>query len=372
MDDKDKNLKKTPLFNVHARNGARMVEFGGWLMPVQYSGIKEEHLAVRSSAGIFDVSHMGEIEVSGSDALKFLEMLTPNNVSRVAVGSAQYNALLNEKAGIIDDIFVYRLAENRYLLCVNASNTEKDWAWLNENVKNFHVELNDKSEQTALLAVQGPKSPLILEKVAGEKIAQIKRLQVASGEIGGVHAIFARTGYTGEDGVEIFFDADKAQEVWHILMEAGKEHHLVPAGLGARDTLRLEMGYPLHGNDIDEEHTPYESNIGWICKLDKGDFIGKDVLVRQKSEGVKEKLTGAVLSDKGVPRHGYDVLSPSGEKIGVVTSGTMSPSLGEGIALVRILAQYADDGMEIYIQVREKMRRALTKRPPFYKRADGQ
>lgn len=364
----DKELKKTPLYETHKKSGARMVEFGGWLMPVQYSGIKEEHLAVRSSAGIFDVSHMGEFEVSGSDALAFLQYLTPNDVSRIAVGCAQYNALLNDKAGIIDDIFVYRLEDNRYLLCVNASNTEKDWSWLKENAPKFRVELENISAKTALLAVQGPKSSAIVEKVAGKGIAQIKRLGVTSGEISGAKAIFARTGYTGEDGFEIFFDASKAEEVWEILLEAGKEHNLVPAGLGARDTLRLEMGYPLHGNDIDEEHTPFESNIGWICKLDKGDFVGRDVLIKQKSEGVKEKLTGAVLSDKGVPRHGYEVLSPTGEKIGIVTSGTMSPSLGEGIALVRLRPDYADEGREIYIQVRDKKRKAVTKKPPFYKR----
>lgn len=368
MDSNEKILKKTPLFGIHVKSGARMVEFGGWLMPVQYSGIKEEHLAVRSSVGIFDVSHMGEIEVSGLDALAFLQHLTPNDVSRIPTGFAQYNALLNEKAGIIDDIFIYRLEDNRYLLCVNASNTGKDWLWLNEKATGFRVELNDKSAQTALLAVQGPKSSLIMEKTAGMKIAGIKRLQVAEGEIGGIRAVFARTGYTGEDGFEIFFDAAQAEKVWELLIEAGKEHGLVPAGLGARDTLRLEMGYPLHGNDIDEEHTPFESNIGWICKLEKGDFIGKDVLVRQKSEGVKEKLTGAVLTDKGVPRHGYEVLSPDGEKIGVVTSGTMSPSLGEGIALVRIRSEYVGEGREIYIQVRDKRRKALTKTPPFCKK----
>lgn len=364
----DKELKKTPLYEVHKRSGARMVEFGGWLMPVQYSGIKEEHLAVRSSAGIFDVSHMGEFEVSGSDALAFLQHLTPNDVSRIEVASAQYNALLNDKAGIIDDIFVYRLEDNRYLLCVNASNTEKDWRWLKENAQSFSVELEDISAKTALLAVQGPKSSTIIEKVAGKKIAQIKRLGVTYGEIRGAKAIFARTGYTGEDGFEIFFDTSKAEEIWEILLEAGKEHNLVPAGLGARDTLRLEMGYPLHGNDIDEAHTPFESNIGWICKLDKGDFVGRAVLIKQKSEGVKEKLTGAVLSDKGVPRHGYEVLSSSGEKIGIVTSGTMSPSLAEGIALVRLRSEYAEEGREIYIQVREKKRKAVIKKPPFYKR----
>lgn len=370
MNESAKAAKKTPLYEKHVEAGARMVDFAGWLMPVQYAGIKEEHLAVRNAAGLFDVCHMGEIEVSGPKALEFIQSLTPNDASKVDVGAAQYTAFLNQVGGVIDDLIFYRQARDKYLLCVNASNTAKDLAWINKHVPPNGVFVTDLSDKTALLALQGPKSPEILAKSADLNPASIKRFHFSEGAVAGVRAIICRTGYTGEDGFEIFMDAGDAKAVWDRLMEEGRDFGLQPAGLGARDTLRLEMGYPLHGNDLDEEHTPLESNLGWICKLSKGEFMGRDVLTRQKEGGIKQKLVGLTFLERGVPRHGYELADPgTREVVGVVTSGTSSPSLGVGIALARVRTDFAKEGKELIVLIREQARKARVTQPPFHKKS---
>jgi len=369
MSEHKQSPQKTPLYETHVAAGARMVDFAGWIMPVQYTGIKEEHLAVRAAAGLFDVCHMGEIEVSGPAALEFIQFLTPNDASKTEIGAAQYTAFLNHLGGIIDDLIFYRLAADRFLLCVNASNAEKDFAWIKKHSGNYDVLVTDRSDKTALLALQGPKSPEILAKIADFNPATIKRLHFSEGKVASANAMIARTGYTGEDGFEIFLENADAKTVWEKIIAEGKPFGLLPAGLGARDTLRLEMGYPLHGNDLDESHTPLESNLAWICKLDKGDFIGRDVLLRQKEEGVKEKLVGLTFLEKGVPRHGYEVADiESGEILGVVTSGASGLSLGVGIALARIAAKRAKEGEKLAVLIRGQSRKARVTKPPFYKK----
>ena len=356
-------LKKTPLHKIHCALGARMVEFGGWEMPVYYTGINAEHRAVRAAAGLFDTCHMGEIEVSGDNANAWLQRLTPNDLNRITPGGIIYSAFLNERGGIIDDLMVYDIGGGRYFLCVNASNKDKDFDWLKKNVEPGIV-LNDLSETTAMLALQGPKSAQIMSKLASENLLKLKYLRFMEGAVAGVDCMVSRAGYTGEDGFELFCPAVQVANLWEAIINSGKEAGLVPVGLGARDTLRLEMGYPLWGSDLDEDHTPLESGIGWICRWDKGDFTAKDILVRQRDEGAEWTIVGLEMMERSVPRHNYTVVD--GEKeIGKVTSGTMSPTLGIGIALARIKRESAQYGKIVEVVIHGKPRKAKITRLPF-------
>ncbi|MCY3676055.1 MAG: glycine cleavage system aminomethyltransferase GcvT [Gemmatimonadetes bacterium] len=358
-------LRKTPLHDVHTALGGKLVPFAGYSMPVQYpSGIRAEHAAVRTAAGLFDVSHMGEFTVRGPQAEDFVQYLTVNDVSRVAVGQAQYSALCNERGTILDDLLVYRFAD-RFVLVVNASNRTKDWRWVNEHAVRFDVELADDSDDIALIALQGPASEAILSPLTDVDPGTVGYYRFAEGEVAGVEAVVSRTGYTGEDGFELYLPTAAAVDTWRALTESGEPHGLSPAGLGARDSLRLEMGYALYGNDLDEEHTALESGLGWIVKLDAGDFIGRDALAVQKERGVTRRLTGIRLTQRGFPRPGYPLVH-DGEDVGTVTSGVASPSLGYGVALGYLPVAAARPGTEVGVRIRDRVIAGRTQRPPFY------
>ena len=356
---------RTPLHEIHAALGARMVPFAGYAMPIQYSaGIRAEHAAVRTSAGLFDVSHMGEFTVRGPQAAELVQYLTVNDVSRVAVGQAQYSALCNDEGRILDDLLVYRF-EDRFVLVVNASNRAKDWRWVTGHAAPFAVELSDDSDDIALIALQGPASEAILDPVTDVDLGAVGYYRFAEGTVGGAYGVISRTGYTGEDGFELYVPAARAGAVWKAVSQAGEAFGLQPAGLGARDSLRLEMGYALYGNDLDEEHTALESGLGWIVKLQAGDFIGRDALAAEKARGVRRRLTGIRLTRRGFPRPGYPIVH-AGEDAGTVTSGVASPSLGAGVALGYLPAGAARPGTEVGIRIRDRVIPALTQRPPFY------
>ncbi len=359
-------LKKTPLWEAHVALGGKLVPFAGFEMPVQYpSGITTEHQAVRTAAGLFDVCHMGEFILKGPQALDLIQKITVNDASKVAVGQVQYTAMCLENGGIIDDLLVYRDADH-WMLVVNASNKEKDLAWVEGHAAAFDVDLVDASDETALLALQGPRAAEILQPLTGTDLGGIGYYRFAAGEVAGVEGMISRTGYTGEDGFELYIPAGAAMRLWDALMGAGAEGGgLTPTGLGCRDSLRLEMGYALYGNDLDEEHTPLESGLGWITKLDKGDFLGREALVAQKEAGIKRRLVGMKLMDRGFPRHGYPVVA-GGEEVGVVTSGVVSPSLGLGIALGYVPSELAGPGTEVGVRIRDKVIPAGIQRPPFY------
>ncbi len=364
------NLKKTPVHDAHVGLNARLVEFGGWLMPVQYSGIIEEHRAVRSAAGLFDLSHMGEIEVSGRQALDFLQYATTNDVSKLAVGQAHYTFLLYPDNGIADDLIIYRLAD-KYLLVVNASNAEKDYAWLQETqtLKGFDVKLRDRSFATALISIQGPRSVEILQPLIDLNLSEIAYYHCAEGQLGDAPVLVARTGYTGEDGFELFFNRVYAERLWNVLLEAGQPQGLLPVGLGARDTLRLEAKMALYGNDLDARTNPLEAGLGWAVKFDKGDFCGKRSLERLKSAGLRRKLVGFEMQDKAIARHGYPVQS-GGQKVGVVTSGAPSPSLGKNIGLAYVPVELSAIGTNFEVLVRDRPINAVVVKTPFYTRPD--
>ena len=359
------SLRKTPLDAVHHELGGKMVPFAGYSMPVQYpSGITTEHRAVREAAGLFDVSHMGEFFLSGPDALALLQKVTVNDASKVEVGQAQYTAMTYENGTIIDDLIIYRLPD-RWMLVVNASNRTKDWEWISSHADGFDVELTDRSDETALLALQGPKARAILAPLCDVDVDTIGYYRFAQGKVAGVKAIISGTGYTGEDGFELYVPADRAVELWNALLAAGADHGLIPSGLGARDSLRLEVGYALYGNDLDDQHTTLESALAWITKLDKGEFVGRAALAAQKESGVPRRLVGMKLDERGFPRPGYRVLV-NGEEVGVVTSGTVSPTLGEGIAMGFVAAEHAAAGSRVEIEIRGKGVPATVQRPPFY------
>jgi aminomethyltransferase len=359
------DLKHTPLHELHVALGGKMVPFAGYAMPVQYpTGITAEHRAVREAAGLFDVSHMGEFEVRGPDALALIQRVTVNDAARMDVGQAQYSALCRDDGGIIDDLIVYRFAD-RYMLVVNASNHDKDWAWVARHARPLDVELADRSDETALLALQGPRAREILAPLTDSDLGAIGYYRFAEGEVAGVPAVLSATGYTGEDGFELYLDADRAAELWRALLEAGGPLGLAPAGLGARDSLRLEMGYALYGNDLDEEHTPLESGLGWITKLDKGEFVGREALLAQKDAGVERRLVGLRLTERGFPRPGYGIRAASAD-VGVVTSGIVSPTLGYGVALGYVPASLAATGSEVAVLIRDREVAAVVERPPFY------
>ncbi len=361
----DSELIKTPLDDIHTALGARMVPFAGYAMPIQYpAGIRAEHAAVRTSAGLFDVSHMGEFTVRGPQAEELVQYLTVNDVSRVAVGQAQYSALCNEEGRILDDLLVYRFAD-RFMLVVNASNRAKDWRWVTGHAAPFDVELSDDSDDFALIALQGPASEAILDPVTDVDLGGVGYYRFAEGTVGGARGVISRTGYTGEDGFELYVPATAAEAVWEAVSGAGEAFGLQPAGLGARDSLRLEMGYALYGNDLDEEHTALESGLGWIVKLQAGDFIGREALAAEKTRGVRRRLAGIRLTARGFPRPGYPIVH-AGEDVGTVTSGVASPSLGEGVALGYLPAEAARPGTEVGIRIRDRVIPAITQRPPFY------
>jgi len=358
-------LRKTPLYDAHVKHQGKLVPFAGFEMSVQYpTGINAEHQAVRTAAGLFDVCHMGEFILRGPQALDLIQKITVNDASKLNVWQAQYSAMCLEHGGIIDDLLVYR-GPDHYMLVVNASNKEKDLAWVQKQAGAFDVDVQDKSDETALLAIQGPRAAAIVGKISEAGLEDIGYYRFTLGEVAGVHGVISRTGYTGEDGFELYIPVDGAMVLWEALMEAGSGHGLVPAGLGCRDSLRLEMGYALYGNDLDEDHTPLESGLGWITKLDKGDFIGRDVLVKQKEDGVGRRLVGFKLTERGFPRHGYSIAS-DGQDVGEVTSGVVSPSLGVGVGMGYVPAELSKAGTEIGIRIRDKVIPAVVHRPPFY------
>jgi aminomethyltransferase len=366
MDDTTVELKRTPLYDEHTRLGAKLVPFAGYSMPVQYpAGIRAEHDAVRSRVGLFDVSHMGEFRVHGPEAVGFISYASTNDPAQLAIGQAQYSVMCLPSGGVVDDLLVYRLGDEDFRLVVNASNIAKDWDHLAAIVSGFDAQMADESDTVALLALQGPYAEAVLQPLTPEALSQIGFYHFLEGEVAGIPGVISRTGYTGEDGFELYVPAADAAGLWKKIEEQGGPNGLIPAGLGARDSLRLEMGYALYGNDIDDETTPLEAGLSWLVKLNKGDFIGREALQRQKDEGVRRRLTGFQLIERGFPRPGYDVRF-RGESAGPVRSGTMSPCLAEGIGTV-YLPPDAEPGDSLEIVIRDRSVRGEVVRPPFYK-----
>jgi aminomethyltransferase len=362
-------VKQTPLNQTHRDLGARMVDFGGWDMPVQYSGVIDEHQAVREAAGLFDVSHMGEVEVSGANALAFIQRLTINDASKLVDGQVQYSAMCYPEGGVVDDVTLYRFNELRYLFCVNASNTDKDFAWMEQVLAESaitDVTLINRSDEFAQIALQGPKAETILAGLTDLVLADLVYYHFCEGVVAGVEMIVSRTGYTGEDGFELYLPASAAVEIWQQLMTAGAPHGLLPIGLGARDTLRLEKGYALYGHELSQEISPLEAGLAWITKLDKEDFVGKAALVAKKAAGVPRRRVGLVMQERGIPREGYPVFLDDRE-VGVITSGTMSPTLKVGVALALVAPDVAKADTELEVAIRNRRMGAKVTRPPFVK-----
>ena len=359
------SMKKTSLYEIHKQNNAKIVEFAGWLMPVLYKGIREEHLGVRESAGLFDVSHMGELLIRGNEAFRFCQYITTNDLGKIEPGQAQYTLICYESGGVVDDVIIYKIDEREYLLCVNAANTEKDFRWVGSNSGNFDVNVTNVSSDYSQLALQGPNSPDILKGVLGSEIETIKKFRFKNIEWSGLDLIAARTGYTGEEGFEIFLPWSKGPELWKGLMEEGEKHGLVLSGLGARDTLRLEMGYSLYGFEIDKDINPFEAGLERYVKLDKGDFIGKESLESYGQKGMKRELIAFEMVERGIPRNGYPILSAGGI-VGYVTSGTLSPSLGKSLGLGLVNSRDLIDD-EIQVEIRNNKRKAKIVSLPFYK-----
>ncbi len=368
MDQTTVALKKTPLNARHRASGARMVPFSGWDMPVEYAGIVSEHLAVRERAGLFDVSHMGEIEIAGKDALAAVQRISSNDASKLTVGQAQYSGLLTPQGTFVDDLLVYRQGPSHFMLVVNAGNIATDYAWIAEEIKPAGDAVAvDASSRYALIAIQGPAAQGILQALTSLDLADIKYYWFAHGEVANVRATVSRTGYTGEDGFEIFVPPQSADKVWLALLQAGAAEGIVPCGLGARDTLRLEAGMRLHGNDIDNTTTALEADLGWIVGWKKDDFSGAAALRAQKAAGVTRKIVGFEMLDRGIARHGYDAYI-GGEKVGVVTSGTQTPYLKKSIGMGYLPAPHAAVGNEFDVDIRGRRTRARIVAMPFYKR----
>lgn len=359
-------VKRTPLHDFHKKLGARLIEFVGWSMPVQYSSVIEEHLAVRQQAGIFDVSHMGEIFLIGKDALSFIQKLTCNDASQLSPGKVQYSALMHPHGTLVDDILVYHIGEGEYMMCVNAANTAKDFEWINSQ-KEGDVQVSNKSDEYAQIALQGPLSREILQQCVDIDLSELGYYKFQIGTVNQVSGIISRTGYTGEDGFELYLPSESAASIWHLLQEVGSPKGLKPAGLAARDTLRLEAKMLLYGNDIDETTTVLEAGLDFILKWDKDDFIGKEALKKQASEGLKRKLMGFEMLGRGIARHGYAVFY-QGKKIGEVTSGSYAPFLKKNIGLTYLPVELAEVGKEFDVEIRGKMSRAKVIPTPFYKR----
>ncbi len=362
------SLKRTPLFELYKEYGAKVIDFGGWELPVQFSSIKEEHETVRTKAGLFDVSHMGEITVKGREAEAFLQYVMTNDVSKLKNGGAQYTAMCYEDGGTVDDLLVYKRGEGDYLLVVNAANIEKDYDWLIKNKKG-NIEIQNISDDIAQLALQGPVAEEVLQKLTEYDLSGIGFFKFAEDvEIDGKKALVSRTGYTGEDGFEVYTDNKDAAHLWKAILEAGKEDGVLPIGLGARDTLRFEARLALYGQELTAKISPLEAGIGFAVKLNKEpDFIGKDALRKQKEDGLKHKLVGIEMIDKGIPRTNYEVFK-NDEKIGEVTTGTQSPTLGKNLGLALIDSKYTELGTEVEVQVRKRRLKAEVVKAPFYKR----
>lgn len=360
-------LRKTALNEVHRTLGAKMVDFGGWDMPIQYSGTIAEHLAVRKDAGIFDVSHMGEIVVRGPQALPLIQHVTTNDAATLVDEHAQYSALTYPEGTFVDDILVHRLGPEHYLLCVNASNSEKDFKWITDHSDGFDAEITNESDNYTQLAIQGPKALSILEPLVDIEIAPIKYYWFKEGHVDGVPAIIARTGYTGEDGFEIYFAPDESERVWNRILDAGKPHGLIPCGLAARNTLRLESAMALYGNDIDRTTTVLEADLGRIVKLSKGEFVGRDRLAKEKESGLSRKLVGFEMVERGIARDHYPV-SVEGKEVGHVTSGSPAPFLGKNVGLTYLPVEHTSAGTKIEIDIRGRGVAAEVVPTPFYKR----
>ncbi|MGE0131396.1 MAG: glycine cleavage system aminomethyltransferase GcvT [Blastocatellales bacterium] len=361
-------LKKTALNEAHRKSGGRMIDFGGWDMPVQYTaGTVEEHMAVRAAAGVFDVSHMGEIEIRGPQSLNLIQYLTTNDASKLSDGQAQYSGLTYPEGTFVDDILVHRFAPDHYFICVNASNTGKDDDWIRGHAADFDAEVINVSANYTQLAVQGPKALEILQPLTNVDLAPIKYYWFTRGNVDGVPAIIARTGYTGEDGFEIYFDPNESERIWNKILESGKPRGILPCGLAARNTLRLEAKMALYGNDIDNTTTVLEADLGWICKLNKGDFIGRDRLAEQKEKGVTRKLIGFEVTDKGIARDHYPIFI-NGKEAGAVTSGSHAPYLKKNIGLGYLPIEHTSVGTEFEIDVRGRRLAARVVQTPFYKR----
>ena len=364
-------LKKTPLNAAHRRMGGRMVDFGGWDMPVQYpAGTIEEHLRTRTHAGLFDVSHMGEIDVRGSGSIEFINSITSNDSSKLIDGQAQYSALTTPQGTVIDDLLVYRFAVDQLTLVVNAGTTIKDWDWITSHARDESVELKNVSSEYCQLALQGPDALGILQKLTDLPLEQIKYYHFDQGAVDGVPAIVSRTGYTGEDGFEVYAAADKAEQLWDKILDAGNTgspEGVLPCGLAARNTLRLEAAMALYGHEIDETTTLLEANLGWICKLNKGDFVGREALAKQKEEGVKRRLVGFEITERGIARDGQEVVV-DGKKVGRVTSGSPAPFLKTNIGLAYVPVELAGEGQQLHIDVRGRLVAAQIVKTPFYKR----
>jgi aminomethyltransferase len=356
------SLKRTPLYECHLEAGARMVDFAGWEMPVQYTGVIEEHRAVRTAAGLFDVSHMGEVRVRGAGAEAFLQRLTPNDVTKLVPGRAHYSGLLTDRATYIDDILIYKLAAEDFMVVVNASNAPRDFEWIASRAQG-EAEVTDESDGYALLALQGPRALRMLAPLSSVDVAALKYYGFAQGTVDGAPALISRTGYTGEDGFELYLPPEHAAGVWRRLLAAGA----TPAGLGARDTLRLEAAMALYGHEIDEETTPFEAGLAWVVKLEKGDFLGRDALLAQKAAGVGKKLVGFEVQGRGIARQGHPVVS-GGRAVGVVTSGTWSPTFEKALGLAYLPPEMAVAGTAFAIDVRGRSLPAVVAEIPFYKK----
>lgn len=357
-------MKVTALNQIHKDLGAKMVPFAGFEMPVQYSGVNNEHIIVREGVGVFDVSHMGQFFVSGADAKKLLQYIGTNDVEKVENGQAQYTCMPNEKGGIVDDLIIYKFSDDYWMLVVNASNIDKDFEWINRH-NSWDVKVENKSDEYSLLAIQGPKAVEAMQSLAEDDLAEIPFYHFKTGKFAGVDdVIISATGYTGSGGFEIYFKNEDAVHIWNKVMEAGKDFGIAPCGLGARDTLRLEKGYCLYGNDINDETSPLEAGLGWITKFNK-DFVAKDILAAQKEAGVEKKLIGFKLNERGIPRHGYKIVDEYENTIGEVTSGTQSPMLKEGIGLGYVDKDFAKAGTKIYLLIRDKVLTAEVVKTPF-------
>ncbi len=361
-------LKNTALTDLHTSLGAKMVPFAGYLMPVQYEGINIEHDTVRNAVGMFDVSHMGEFILKGEGALDLIQRVTSNDASKIGPGKAQYSCLPNNEGGIVDDLIVYHLEDGHWMLVVNASNIEKDWNWI-QQFNTGGVEMHNISDKTSLLAVQGPKALETIQKLTSTDLASIPYYAFAKGTVAGCgNVLISNTGYTGAGGFELYFENEHALTIWNAVMEAGKEFGIKACGLGCRDTLRLEMGFCLYGNDIDDTTSPLEAGLGWITKFTK-EFTNSAALKAQKEAGVTRKLVAFEMVDKGIPRHGYELIDEQGNAIGVVTSGTQSPTLQKAIGMGYVQTAYAAEGSSIFVKIREKAIRASVVKTPFLKKA---
>jgi aminomethyltransferase len=359
-------LKRTPLYQAHVKAGARMVPFGGWEMPVQYTGIIEEHRTVRAAVGLFDVSHMGEFEVEGPGALTALQRLTTNDVAALQVGQIHYSLLCYPNGTIVDDLTVYRMGDARYLLTVNAGNIDKDWAWVTEQTREVKdARWRNASEGTGLVAVQGPKAEALVGRLADRDVTRIGYYRFERGTVAEVPTLISRTGYTGEDGFELYAPADRTDKLWTALLGAGRADGAAPIGLGARDTLRLEMKYALYGNDIDETTNALEAGLGWVVKLAKGDFIGREALEKVRAEGVRRKLVGLEMTERAVARHGYPALK-DGRAVGTVTSGSYGPSVDRYIAMAYVETALAGADTELAVEIRGQAKPARVIKTPFY------